>query len=117
MRAEFIEGVMVFHMSKEEMLEAHKFPYYGWSMIPRIEPSYIHILEDLPPRVYTSVLAHERQHISDRAFLDGRVWHWEARAWWAGFQADWRGFLQGIWMSATSAERLYLYWKRITGGF
>ena len=106
-------------LTKQEMQAMWEQPYFGYTTIPGGIGSgaQVFLRNDLPPRVLTSVKAHELQHAKDNAFLDGRVWHWEMRAWWAGFRADWRGFFQAIWMSVTDRERLILYWKRFTQGF
>lgn len=106
-------------VTKDEMLTLFGQPYFGYTTIPGGigGGAQVFLRNDLPPRVLVSVRAHEMQHVADNAFMDGRVWHWEARAWWAGFRADWRGFFQAIWMSITDRERLILYWKRMTQGF
>ena len=103
-------------VSRAKMIELFGFPYFGYT---RNYGGYseVWLLKDLPSRVVAAVKAHEYQHVTDNAFLDGRVWHWEARAWWAGFRADWRGFFQGVWMSITDRDRLRLYWQRITQKF
>lgn len=108
---------IIIQFTREQMVAEFGYPYFGYTLIIPDGPSLVYILDRLPPRAKASVTAHEMQHANDRAFLDGRVWHWEARAWWAGFRADWRGFFQAIWMSITDRERLILYWKRMTQGF
>lgn len=114
MKAHTENGIMVLDVSKVEMIRANGYPYFGFSL-----PStrVIYIRSGLPPRVYASVLAHEMYHTNDRDFTTSSALYREARANWAGFRADWRGFFQGIWMSLTDRERLALYWKRITENF
>lgn len=114
MKAHNENGIMVLGVSKAEMVRANGYPYFGFSL-----PSarIIYICSDLPPRVYASVLAHEMYHANDRGFTTSSVLWREARANLVGFRADWRGFLQGIWLSITDRERLVLYWKRVTENF
>jgi hypothetical protein len=107
----------IFNLTKEEMLAKRGSPYFGYTMNYPDGHSTIDIRSDLPPRVYASVLMHEKQHVADRAFMDGSVWHWELRAYAAQFSADWVGTLQTIWLSLTSLDRLKLYWQRLTSGF
>ena len=103
----------VIHVSRTQMLATHKFPYFGYTK-RNDEAAIIWIRNDLPPRVYKSVLAHEQQHAGDRNFKPLILW--EARGWWAGLKASPLGFLQGILMSMTP-ERIGLYWRRWRDGF
>lgn len=109
--------VKIIYVNKQEMVNTWAAPYFGFTRNYRNGTSTIFLRNDLPGNVMRSVEAHEQQHAKDRAFLDGRVWYWEVRAWWAAFRADWRGFFQGVWMSTTDRERMVLYWKRMTQGF
>ena len=101
------------YLTKEQMEAMWGQPYYGYTMTH----VGVWVRSDLPIKVQISVRAHELQHFNDNAFLDGRVWYWEFRAWVAGFKACPSGFFQGIWMSITDKGRLALYWQRITKGF
>lgn len=103
----------IIELSKEEMIALFMYPYYGYTIVNK----GVWIRSDLPVSVKASVTAHEMQHYNDNAFLDGRVWHWEMRAWIAGFKASPIGFFQGILLSITDIERISLYLKRIIKGF
>lgn len=108
---------MITHVTKEQMLARWGAPYLGYTCNRMGGTSDIWLRSDIPARVQASVKAHELQHVSDRAFLDGRVWHWEFRAWVAGFKASPPGFVQSVWMSVIDKERIKLYWQRITKNF
>lgn len=94
------------------MLATHKYPYFGYTL-RNDDVALIWIRNDLPARVYKSVLAHEMRHADDAGKA---LWAREARGWWAGFKASPLGFLQGVFMSLTT-ERLGLYWRRWRGNF
>lgn len=104
-----------FYITKAEMIARFKYPYYGYTKLGAAGGVWVRC--DLPVRVQISVRAHELQHWEDNAFKDGRVWHWEFRAWVAGYHADKVGFFQGIWMSITDKERINLYIQRIKNNF
>lgn len=101
------------YLTKEQMQAKWGNPYYGYT----VTHVGVWVRSDLPESVTKSVLSHEMQHYNDNAFLDGRVWHWEFRAWFAGFKASPSGFFRGVWMSATDIERIKLYLNRFTKGF
>lgn len=109
-----INDISIYECTREEMIKQNGQPYFGFS-IPKLKIVYMRM--DIPSAVYESVLAHEMQHIKDNAFSDGQVWHWEFRAWVAGFRGNWRGFLQAVWLSLTDWERIKLYLLRITKTF
>lgn len=111
--------MIINYITKEQMQQRWGQPYFGYTTTPGGigGGAQVFLRNDLPPRVLNSVKAHEMQHVADNAFMDGRIWHWEFRAWVAGFKASPPGFVQSVWMSITDRERLLLYWKRMTQGF
>ena len=110
--------MVVIPLTKAEMLAKFDEPYFGYTQFQgRYLSPIIYIRSDLPERVYNSVLVHETQHVKDNAFLDGRIWIYEYRAWIAQVKVDWRGALQTVWMSLTDIDLIKLYLKRVLGGF
>jgi hypothetical protein len=55
------QGIMVFDVSKSEMLKQHGHPYFGYAAP---DGRIIYIRVDLPPHVYTSVLIPPRHRSS-----------------------------------------------------
>lgn len=104
-------------VTKQEMVIRWGKPYFGYTLNYPDGRSEVWLRNDLPERVMKSVETHEMQHVKDRAFLDGRVWHWEFSAWGAQVKADWFGALQTIRLSLADKSRIWLYWQRITKGF
>lgn len=102
-------------ISKAEMLERFKEPYFGYTDIPSGAKyglpyaAKVYVRSDLPRSVRISVEAHELCHAADKDF--GSQFDRERRAWWAGFKAHPIGFFYGIVLSLTP-ERLGLYWRR-----
>jgi len=105
--------MLVIPVTKAEMLDKFQKPYYGYTQFQGKLQPIVYIRSDLPKRVYESVLVHETQHVNDNAFLDGRVWYWEFRAYKAQAKADFIGMSQTVWMSLTDPERIKLYLKRV----
>jgi hypothetical protein len=102
---------MVSYVSKAQMLERRKYPYFG---VTDYATKEIFIRNDLPKCIQKSVLAHEQSHLKrghQRSF-----WKDEPPAWWEGLKEQPLGFFLGILMSL-SPERLSLYLKRIKENF
>jgi hypothetical protein len=99
------------YITKAQMLERRKYPYFG---VTDYATKEIFIRKDLPKCVQASVLAHEREHL--RVGHKGSFWKNEPCAWWAGFKGQPIGFFLGILLSLTP-ERLRLYWSRLRGNF
>ena len=118
-------SLTVTEVSPEEMLALHSWPYFGYTFMQDYldrngivqRKASTHLLSTLPPRARASVLAHETYHARDEYFFVSSVLWREAKANWAGFTAEPRGFLQAIWLSVTDKERLRLYWERVTKNF
>jgi len=98
-------------VNEREMRDLYRAPYFG---IAFPGERRIALREDLPPRVFASVKAHELQHVADaERFARGEwIWKLEARAWWAGLKASPIGFAHGILLSL-NRERIALYFKRM----
>lgn len=105
------------HIPKAGMIAKFSQPYFGYTVNYPDGRSEVWLRDDLPERVQQSVKIHEMQHVKDRAFLDGRVWYWEFRAWNTQFKADFIGTLQTVWLSITDIDRIKMYLNRIIKGF
>ena len=103
-------------LTKEGMIYHTGGAYFGYTKNWE-RGSIIYLRSDLPQRVKSSVLVHELTHVKDRAFTDGKVWHWEFKAWKAQWEADKIGTLQTMWLSITDLERIKLYAQRLLKGF
>lgn len=100
-----------------EMKARFGYPYLGYTEVFLTEPAVVWVRSDVPERVKRSVLVHETQHATDKAFLDGRVWHWEFRAWGAQVRASVFDTVCTVLYSAVRLERWKLYITRFIKGF